>query len=258
MEKKILFTIGIPIYKMAKISWLSLESLCNQRGLKKGIFWELIIYEDCLLQDNEDCCYKKYFNKYVERLKKVGCLRIVYLSSEEYVFLEQKWSLIARAASETSEYFLLQGADDYSYPKRLKDTYDAIKKYKPDLIVLDNSYGYDINQDKMIQFICNDEKSRLFLTTRIEWIKELRNRFIGKGVDGYILDEVRRQKESAIYKIVLHNSKSVFTDGFNHISLHRSKLYNNPKPPFFETNKKIENILPKYIAKRLKNLKNKQ
>jgi hypothetical protein len=81
-----MITVGLPNYA-SNIAWLAMESLCEQITPYK---WELIVYED-----SDRPLEKEYFTKYQPRLKEAGCVRVVYLYSEERVPLNQKWLKMA-------------------------------------------------------------------------------------------------------------------------------------------------------------------
>lgn len=130
-------TIALPMYRAQDIAWCALESLCEQVGIDFG--WELIVAEEKYpLPFGRD----KVFS-YEERLRKVGCHKILYLPIESWIPLSAKWHLIAEHSSE-SELFLLQAADFYNSPKRLKSTYDIYKKTKANWIKCNVNLFYNI------------------------------------------------------------------------------------------------------------------
>lgn len=111
-------TVGLPMWKAKGIAWLALESLCRQEDVPCE--WELLVCEE----QNEDSLGGEGLAEYADRLKAAGCARVELLVPPSWEPLGSKWRLMADKASESSEMFLIQDADCYSHPHRLKTAHE--------------------------------------------------------------------------------------------------------------------------------------
>jgi len=108
-KNDITLTVALPIFNGKKISTLAFESLFNQKDI--DFSWELIIME-------ENGLSKRKLNSYQEKFP--NCKRVKYIPLKEKMMLLDKWSAMAKMSSLTSNVFVLQSADCYSPPRRLK------------------------------------------------------------------------------------------------------------------------------------------
>ena len=106
--KKIELTVGLPMYKSRNIVWLALQGLKNQKQVDFG--WELIIFEEYGYSFD---IIKKYIGEFP------NCQKIYYLKMNGHIPLSTKWIEISKYASNSSNIFVMQDADDYSPSKRL-------------------------------------------------------------------------------------------------------------------------------------------
>ena len=116
-----IITCALPLYRSGKIAWLALESLCRQRSI--DFSWELIVCEEVRQRgvplSETNPLTLEGLSEYSERLKAVGCSRVLYIPLTSWIPLSDKWVKMAGFCSESSYGFLLVAGDCYSYPKRL-------------------------------------------------------------------------------------------------------------------------------------------
>lgn len=261
-------TVALPLYKSGKIAWLALESLCDQESI--DFEWELLILEE----QYGDFFGIEKIKEYVPRLKKAGCANLKYVPIHEWVPLSKKWKLLADLASSTSKCFLLQGADDYSNPNRLKETYDAFCMNK-DLSILQSKKGlfYSIKNEVLIEFDSdlyktmnppNSKKTALNMAINTNLMKKIKIlNFPSFQVDAWLFNNIQIvcEKNTKQFIVEYNNAdswkKGVYTDDANVVSLDREKYYFDCKPPFRKTEIKINNILSKKCLDGLNSIKEK-
>lgn len=234
-----MITVGLPNYA-SPIAWLAMESLCRQRT---SCEWELIIYED-----SDKPLGALFYSGYQERLELAGCKRIVYEYSKERVPLNQKWLWMGRNSHPESVGLILQASDCYSEPYRIETAYNAL------------SAGYNWVQNNKGYFH-NFETGQTMLyiggvptglnmaigMNELRSIPDSEDRW--SGVDYWLLSKIAHQR---VY--VDHSDNwmlGVDTDGYSRISLSRKKQYDNPQPPFYPTDTKLNEILPTDLIKTL-------
>lgn len=254
--RPIIMTVGMPLFKSGKISWIALESLKNQKEIDFG--WELIIYEEF---GNTLDVIKSFVGKLP------GCQRIFYrtLKNIEKLPLSTKWISIASHASKTSKIFAFQDADDYSPTMRLhihkkhfensgcflstqvKGIFYNIKSKKTMLY-----NGYNINKiinhtnlnhailTKDFKEMIDDKQYRLMHSYLFRNIKRIHKKEIGKKFI-WTNEEVHK-----------NNWKSgFFTDRFNTISKSRKRFYNKPTHQFEVCKYKMKKYIPPNVLKYL-------
>jgi len=242
----IVLTVALPIFNSKKIAWLALESLCNQKNIT--FEWELIIMEE------QGVCFGiDEVKKYIDRLKKVGCKSVRYVPLEYRISLPKKWRAMADMRASTSIVYLLQAADCYSEPNRLRMNYDKVKEGY-EWIHNKRGYFYNINLKKTIEYNALNYQYPTHLNMavacsildRLPYDVEL-----PKGIDRWFYSSVKPER---VYECLEEVLGGVDTDGYNNISVGRKSHFENPKDVFVATDKKIEDIIPKNILKRLNEL----
>ena len=232
--------VAMPTYDSADIIWLQLESLCRQ---KTEYNWEVIICE-------EDS--KKYFGsqgiiKYIERLKKAGCKRIVYIELSEHIPLSQKWVIIANEAKGSS--FLLTASDNYSPPNRLTLTHNKLKE-NFNWVDIGAVLFLHLFSFKKGTFKSGPKRPGPFKGTKTHYIKKLKGPWPIKGIDTWICAQ---QNIRPRYK---HPTPlaGLCTDGVNKISLKRASRYigSGKRKGFSVATQSLNEILPRAIKRRLK------
>ena len=257
-------TVALPLYKGKDIAWLALESLCRQKDV--NFKWELLIVEE-----KEDCYGLEKIKEYVSRLKQVGCVRLDYVPLDRWVPLSDKWKHLATMASDTSECFLLQAADCYAQPYRLKETRDLFKKDKEiDWVQSEEGLFYDIYHKKGAIFdhsLCfistgqghKQHKCALNMAIKTSLIKKLfqaRGVHAMRGVDGFLFRTLASLKGSSL-KVEWNRSNNwklgFDTDGLNNISWDRTFYIRDGRPPFkkLPDGEKVEDYIPADILSKL-------
>jgi hypothetical protein len=227
-------TVALPLWNMPDITWLFMESLCNQIKPCEG--WELVIFEDGENQLGED-----FFYSYEERLSQVGCEQIKYFNSENRYPLSMKWIMIA--SQSEGDYYCLCAGDNYYSPYMLIEAEKYSKE--ADWCVTTKGYIYDINLDK----VCRYDFFAPFglqMTAKTELVKRFKFETVNKGVDKWFSNHI---KDKMIYE---PKRNTLITNGRNHISYEREELFIHPASPYYKTKTKLENIIPVEIAKKLR------
>lgn len=244
-------TVALPIWNMKKIAWLCMESLCRQNKPEDG--WELIVFEG----HHSEQCGETFIRSYEERLKEVGCERIVYLTDVIKYPLPQKWVKIALSASDTSDYFCMCAADNYYQPYLLQDSENAIKH--ADWCLGVKGYFYDLYLKKVILYHFTSIIG-LQMTARTSYVREFPNDDRPCGVDTWFSSQMRdvAHKKGVNLRVFIdstdHFEKILHTNGLNVISTMRYKCFENIQPPFYDTDKRIEDIVPQDICNELNRL----
>lgn len=244
-------SVALPLYNSGKIAWLALEGLCRQQDI--NFEWELVVCEE----QNEQMLGYYELIKYTNRLKEVGCIKINYISLNEWLSLGEKWKKIANNCDPNSKCFILQAADCFSFPLRLKNTYEAIIKNDFDFYKNNKGYFYNIKTKKYIKFdnSGNIQKPGLNMAYKTkDIINKIPDEFRRAIVDGWLYKHIQPEK------IFIDNNLNwiygLDTHGYNQISIKREKFFNKPSFPFIEIQSDIKHLIPNDIFDRLNNLEN--
>lgn len=248
LENKIDITVALPTWESKNIIWLQLESLCRQ---ETQYTWELIVCEE----QTPNMMGEETLYSYKERLNKVGCVNIIYLSLEEWVPLSQKWVTIAHHAKGDS--FMLAASDNYSPFDRLERSHQKM---------LEGYNWFDVKEGLFYNVHTNDlstyklptnyaSKTGLFMCTKTEYVKNLRGPWPKSGIDNWIRNQVTIEPRFQLKG----NLKGLHTDGVNKISHSRKSMYSNTKNyyqiPFHPPEQNLEEIIPKNLISKLKKVK---
>lgn len=248
-----LITVGLPTYNSA-IAWLAMESLCRQQT---SVPWELIIAEDKLMANGYH-----YFRQYEERLQAAGCVRFRYSKIPEQsnrfmrMPLSRKWKNIAQQSSSTSIGLILQASDCYSEPQRIQTTYDKLVEGYD---WIHSRFGIFSNlanlQTMLFDFNSGKYFTGLNMAINMNIAIRLPDEEKWKGVDFWMYNHGTKIKPGM--KIYLDESENwrngVDTDGYNKISMKRSGFYNNIRPPFVETDLKLNQCIPGDVMEMVNN-----
>ncbi|MFA5599031.1 MAG: hypothetical protein WDA06_00405 [Phenylobacterium sp.] len=252
-------TVALPLFRAKYIAWLALESLCLQKGV--NFEWELVIAEET------DSVYfplnQEEVIKYEERLKSVGCTRIKYIPLKKWIPLAKKWKLIADNSSAESQTFILQPADGFSHPNRLKVANDLIlsgadwvhsKIYV--FYYLKNKSIYMLDRDHFILPSGKKHSCGIDMATRTEYAKKLPNEARKKGVDSWFYNNCRsfsikkKSKFNPVWDKSDNWKYSLTVHGINNISNFENFF---GKKGFNKSNINIKEFIPHYIIDRLDN-----
>jgi hypothetical protein len=241
-------TVGLPVFNSKNIAWLAMEGLCRQKGIDFG--WEIIVVEE----SDDNSCGKEFFDSYFERLKQIGCRRILYISLPCWVPLSQKWRLLGQRADVNSVAFVFQAADCYSEPNRLRTTMEAINLGN-DWYKANQGLFYWIQKQQHILFSDkkNIQRGGLNMGAKTEDVRKLSFEAVRAKVDGWLVKNIDPKR------VFINETDDwlygVDTHGFNNISKKRSKFFSDIVFPFVETDLKIQLFLPDDIVERLKSMK---
>ena len=279
---RITVTVGLPMYRCGKIAWLALEGLCRQQGV--DFSWELIVSEE-----PEEAFTEERLRSYEPRLRAVGCVRIAYLRTAEWIPLSTKWCRIARQASPGSEIFVLQDGDDYSQPRRLATTVALFEDPGVDWVQSPLGCFFNIASGKVSVFdyalysdyadpatgwveVCRrrgwldtsglshawsqwrKRPAAIGKATRTRYLRQVVDQRVPRSVDGWLFCSVEKVKQ-ALPVVAWDESdgwrSGVYTDGFNRLTTLRGWLTEEAEPPFRRSDLSIEQILPPDVAKML-------
>lgn len=228
-----MITVGLPNYA-SNISWLAMESLCHQ---ETEFDWELIVYED-----SDRPMGKDFYLAYFERLKARGCKRIEYFYSSDRIPLNQKWITMAEASDPKSKGLMLQGSDDYSFKSRIQHTELAfIMGF--DWIDSDEGLFYNAKTNQTMIFKAPEDLTGVNIAISRGCLLQMpKDQEKWEGVDSWLYKNM--PEDASFGTLTESEDLSIFTDGFNRISLSRRLIYNDPQPPFYQTDKSILDYMP--------------
>lgn len=245
-------TVALPLYNAKDIAWLCLESFCRQEEV--NFKWELIVVEEQDFNPFGETAVMSF----ADRLRKVGCERIVYVPLSKWTPLGQKWKIAVDYSSESSACYIWSAGDCYSEPRRFKKAYKYINQQGYDWVCDKLGLFYDIPSNKTILFADRDNQQRAGLSssTKMSLMRKLPDNDYAKKVDGFVFQAIKPQ---TIKNIFDDDGKEDWkyglnTDGFNNISKNRKKYYTRIKWPFEPTPYKAEDTIPKDIMEKLHRL----
>ena len=199
---------------------------------------------------HSDMCGEDFFRSYEDRLIKVGCERILYLSPARKVSLSRKWVYMARAASESSVYYSMVAADNYYHPELVVDCEKSMidSETKIHWALMTKGYFYDFNIDRVIEYNYNSLVG-LCMTADISKVKEFPLVDLQRGIDGWFSSQMGHR--TVYIDGTEHWKKMLCTNGLNNISTQRYKYFLEPNTPFYATDVTLNQIVPEDIYKRM-------
>jgi len=253
LAKTVELTVGLPMFRSGEIASLAFESLCNQEGI--DFDWELLIIEE-----EDEAFGEEKIKEYLPRLEKVGCKRATYKSLPQWIPLSYKWKFLGQNSSN-SKCFLLQAADCYSQPYRLKETYDLFNG-DPSVDWVQSPLGcfYHIESEQMVRFnqALYQHKCALNMAIRTELVKQLPIHQVPSGVDSWLFNVCTAIKGHDLH-VENNNSdnwqKGVDIHGLNKISVDRGQMILEVTEPFERSDKTLDDLVPEYIAKFIRSKK---
>lgn len=230
-------TVALPLYRSQHTAFIALESLCNQVEAPE---WELLIFEEL-----EDRFGPDEIKKFGQRLINANCQKIYYAPLEKWMPLGDKWILMAQEAK--TELFLLQAGDCYSYPHRLKDTYDNFLKTNFDWFQFRSHRILDLNTMDLFEFHNDTSNVGADMCVRTELIKNIKKKGRWKIVDSWLFLESKPKKVVTLDNL---DSKeySINVHGLNNISDRKFDMAG-----YLKTDDPLN--MPNYIVKKLNGLK---
>jgi len=247
-QKKPTVTVALPMYRSRTIAWLALESLARQKNV--DFSWELLIAEE----REAHAFGPRQIKKYIAQLEKAGCVSIQYLSLNKWMPLSQKWVLLAQRASETN-CFILQAADNYSQPFRLKETRDIFLQRDVDWSHMTQGLFYDISSFSYARYDHRLWKwpTALKIAIQTSHMKRVPIYRQKRYVDGWLFRMIHKQC-GRNFNVVINNTnnwnKGVFTHGANNITSWRSRKIQLGIAPMQKYSGDVE--IPRDISNKLK------
>jgi hypothetical protein len=236
-----MLTVGLPVYNQTGVLHIALESLCRQFGK-----WELIV-------SSEDNIWG-VVDSYKDRLKQAGCVNIIYDKLKDWIPLPQKWQRIAQLMSGESLGMMLQAADCYSHPDRIKQSEEAmLQGYN----WYNESIGYFYYVQKDLLAIYDNSPfthfTHLNMCIATKYAKDLPFCDKRAGIDGWMLSCIPENERKVCQVDRLHSG--VDLHGLNNISKKRGAMIEGFAKAFKPTKLTIEQIgLPVEVVNQIKQL----
>ena len=226
-----MITIGLPVYNQNKILPIALEGLCRQQEAGE---WELIVSSEDNVWDIMD--------SYADRLREAGCVNFVYHKIKFWIPLPMKWQKIGRLMDKASIGMMLQAADCYSHPDRIKQSRQAMLGgydwYQEGV-----GCFYDVTNKKMSlynhpAYYRPAQKSALNMCMAARHAKRLPLSHKTSSIDRLLFESIKTKKVYQTNQV----HAGVDLHGKNNISVNRGALIENDTKPFVPTNKAIYEI----------------
>ena len=235
-------SVLLPTWNNLSILWLQLEALLRQQTQRN---YEIVIHE-CPVSGGYPSC--GLIEDYAVKFENLG-VQVTYLQADKRTHLVDKWRILAQAAK--SDNVLMVASDNYTPSAAIEAYCDAFNQGH-DWIDCPNGYFYDIASRKVAQYKAPEGRTGLLFATKKSYIDSLPSKNLDKNIDGYI--------RSTINPVSIANLEfidGVLTDGYQSISHHRSAKYSglHKKPPFYDTDTQLEDLVPSDVAMRLRKMK---
>lgn len=249
-------SVCLPFWKAIYIGWLPFESLIRQVDI--DFEWELIIIEE----KEPFAMGKEKIMEYEERLRKVGCVNIKYISLKDWIPLGKKIMMLIKECNDTSKIFTWTAADCYFGPKSLSIQYKAFKDYDIDWMLTEKTLYYNIKDgrvlidDKAIAKRKDDCMEKGFSMDIVRQISAPYMNVKKHGIDGGLHSELKRIRSGAD-NVRTHTDRSenwrdrFSTHGLNMITHGRASFFDNPTDEFRRFNGNFYNRIPNEIVQRL-------
>jgi len=231
-------TVGLPVYNGKDIAWLVMESLCRQKTHES---WELVISEE----KHEGQAGEDFFNSYFDRLREVNCFKIKYVVPERKITIGEKWAHVAKASSGNSKMLILCDADNYYHDGLIQLSADVYRRGH-DWLATNKGFFYNFVSRKLVLYD-RDWFTGLEMAVDMKLAKKIPFREKEKMANAWVYRQTAPKKPFIIGREI----KTLCTHGFNNISGGRGRMIDELKKPFYETDKKLEYIVPEDIAKRI-------
>lgn len=252
-------TIGLPLWRARPIVWLALESLARQRDAPP---WELIVVEEARAEADPAGLHAPTYDllaSWENSLHAAGCVRVCYVPLPRWVPLSLKWLRAAREASAGSMGFILQAADCYSPPRRLRETF-ALLREGATWVRSPRGYFYDILTGDMGLYDqgLTDHPGGLNMAVRLDLVQRARPFEQARGVDGALF-RATAAALGASHRTAENRSedwtRGLDTHGLNTISRGRRSRMRLGRAPFRAVAMPLRRIMPPPIAARLEGLR---
>lgn len=237
-DDKITATVALPMFNSEFIGWLPLESFVRQKNIDFN--WELIIIEE----QNGHQFGEENVMRYKHKLEEVGCKRIKYVPISKWMHLSTKWINMAKYADKNSKVFICQGADNFSHPLRLYESYYYIVKKDYDYICYPYVVFYSVPTNEIYKrgFYDKVKSKQPFkgyqYSFKTEYAKLLPNVKQKSSIDKWLFERIREisRRKKRRYNFTFVDSKfweyGFNTHGFHNLTMTRYKVFQkeNEKP----------------------------
>lgn len=245
-------TVYLPLWNAAGIAWLALESLCHQ---KEAPPWELVVIEeDDLVQDGGGCLGEDGVMHYRDKLHDAGCVDIKYAAITDRIPLSFKHRMAGIYMAGTSNVTVLQAADCYSDPLRIRRQLSIIEGGFDWSHSLSKVF-YDIPTRLTVQYMHDlNRHMALDMAMRSDLWRSLPAEEVWSGVDKWLFRSMRKAKGS---DLLIHGeygealAKGVDTHGANTISTTRYMMMSEGGEVFTDTDLRLHDVVPRDIADKL-------
>lgn len=241
-------SVVIPYFRAEHIGWIPFESLARQEDV--SFEWELIIIEEDFESPFGFNNMKPYFN----RLAAVGCVRLKYISINEWMPLSAKWYYLYQGIDQHSKIVACNSADIYMSPNRLSRQYEVLKGGQFNWFKLSGNIVYDIGLDVhvMLKSINKNRPDTCCRAFSAELAKQLPLVAVKKSVDGWSYNTLSKYGIKFYYDESDLWIKTVNINGLNNISLSRQRRIKNVTHPFKECKTPLPEHMPTEVIRRLR------
>lgn len=240
------------MYRSRPIAWLALESLARQQAV--DFPWELLVAEE-----RELALRERGVRAYEAALRRAGCVRVHYLKLRKWIPLSAKWRLLAQEAAPTSTVFVLQAADCYSPPGRLRGTLDLMADPAVDWCHTEGGAAYHVRLRRTLRFDHTmagyDHPTAYNLALRTDLARRLPPEGPERFVDRWLFESATSVKGAPLRVAVGREwwKGGMETKGLNAISL-MDRVFEEPIPPFRPDGEDLLSLLPPDIREALAGL----
>lgn len=250
-KKEIFLSVLLPLFRAENIAWLSLESLCRQEDIDFG--WELIIIEEIF--DSPFGLDK--LKEYWDRLQKVGCKKIKYISIQKWMPLSAKWYFLVKECDKNSEIVAFSSADIYSSKKRLSKQFKVLKETDYNWYKISGNIVYDISSSKHVRIKLPQERNdNCSPATKKNLLQKLPLICLKKHVDSWRFKILKKHGINFFYDDTQDlQIDTVNVNGLNNLTQRKDRIL-SVVPPLSECCNFLENHLPNDIVSKLELSKN--
>jgi hypothetical protein len=240
-------TVALPLFNSGRIAWLALESLCRQVNAPQ---WELRVCEE----QNDLMLGEDGVLAYAERLTKSGCRHISYTPLQEWIPLALKWRLMAKEAG--GEVFVLQAADCYSPPNRLRTSSRLLQENGAHWVHQQRGLFLDLRANRKAMYVHpSGQPTALNMATLTRLLRNLPEEHVRKGVDRWLFNHAVAQCRNHPLRTVFDPTEDwkhgIDTHGLNNISKKRGAMIMSTRGAFQPTDLRPRDVLPADILERL-------
>lgn len=237
----------MPWFRAQYLGWLPLEALCRQINI--DFSWELIIIEENL----ENPFGLDNLKKYIDRLKKVNCVNITYISLREWIPLSCKWYYLIKQCDINSEIVAMNPHDIYFPNNRLHKQYYTLINSDFNWYKTAGNILYDIKSNKHVRYkyTSSDRPDTCLQTAKKEILDKLPLFYKTKGIDGERYKYLKKYLHYYYDTDEEWINKTININGLNNLSRSRTKKMNDTKE-YLQLTTQLHEHLPLDISKKLK------